>query len=101
MYHMGNKELKALKRVIDSGHFFRYGGPEVAAAETAWAAKIGVSHATLATSGTAALITGLQALGIGPGQSVLLAGHTFISTALAVTAVGAIPLYVEADATSR
>lgn len=97
MYHMGNKELKALKRVIDSGHFFRYGGPEVEAAEKEWAEKIGVPHATLVTSGTAALITGLQALGIGPGQSVLLPGYTFISTALAVTAVGAIPLYVEVD----
>ena len=51
------------------------------------------------TSGTAALITSLQAMGIGPGNSVLVPAYTFISSALAVTAVGAIPIYTEIDET--
>ncbi|MCC5843838.1 MAG: aminotransferase class I/II-fold pyridoxal phosphate-dependent enzyme [Verrucomicrobia bacterium] len=97
MYDIGKRELKALKRAVDSGHFFRYGGREVVAAEKEWAEKIGADTAVMVTSGTASLIAGLQALGVGPGQSVLLPGYTFISTALAVTAVGAIPLYVEVD----
>lgn len=97
MYDIGKKEIQALKRAIDSGHFFRYGGTEVESAEREWAEKIGAKTAVMVTSGTASLIASLQALGIGPGQSVLLPAYTFISTALAVTAVGAIPLYVEVD----
>ena len=97
MYDIGKKELKAMERVLKRGHFFRYGGKEIAKVESEWAEKIGVGTAVTVTSGTAALITGLQALGIGPGHSVLLPGYTFVSTALAVTSVGAIPLYVEVD----
>jgi dTDP-4-amino-4,6-dideoxygalactose transaminase len=97
MYDIGKQELRALERVLKRKHFFRYGGTEVEAFEREWAAKTGAASAVAVTSGTAALITGLQALGIGPGHSVLLPGYTFISTALAVTAVGAIPLYVDID----
>lgn len=97
MYDIGKKELKAMERVIKRGHFFRYGGREIKKLEKEWAEKIGVETAVSVTSGTAALITGLQALGVGPGQSVLLPGYTFISTALAVTSVGAIPVYVDVD----
>lgn len=99
MYDIGQEELDALSRAIDSQHFFRYGGTEVEAFEREWAKKIGVESAVAVTSGTAALIVGLQALGMGPGHSVLLPGYTFISTALAVTSVGAIPLYVDVDET--
>lgn len=97
MYDIGKKELKAIEKVLKRGHFFRYGGKEIEKVEREWAEKIGVQTAVTVTSGTAALISGLQALGIGPGHSVLLPGYTFISTALAVTSVGAIPLYVEVD----
>jgi len=99
VYKLGASELKALKRVLDRGKFFRYGGSETAAFEKEWAALTGAKSAVAVTSGTAALIVGLKAMGIGPGDSVLVPGYTFISTALAVTAVGAIPLYVEVDET--
>jgi dTDP-4-amino-4,6-dideoxygalactose transaminase len=99
MYDIGKPELEALERAIKSEHFFRYGGTEVEAFEREWSEKVGVEKTVAVTSGTAALIVGLQALGIGPGQSVLLPAYTFISTALAVTSVGAIPLYVEVDET--
>lgn len=99
MYKLGASELRALKRVLDRGKFFRYGGTETEAFEKEWAALVGAKSAVAVTSGTAALIVGLKAMGIGPGDSVLVPGYTFISTALAVTAVGAIPLYVEVDET--
>lgn len=99
MYDIGQAEVEALSRAIASRHFFRYGGTEVEAFEREWAEKIGVDSAVAVTSGTASLIVGLQALGVGPGHSVLLPGYTFISTALAVTSVGAIPLYVDVDET--
>ena len=99
MYEIDSKELSAVKRVLDRRQFFRYGGKETAAFEKEWAQLLGAESACAVTSGTAALITGLQAMGIGPGKSVLVPGYTFISTALAVTAVGAIPIYTEIDET--
>ena len=99
MYEIGTKELNAIKRVLKKGKFFRYGGTETVEFEKEWAELIGVKSAVAVTSGTAALITSLKALGIGPGDSVLVPGYTFIATALAVTAVGAIPIYTEVDET--
>ncbi|MFH0938842.1 MAG: aminotransferase class I/II-fold pyridoxal phosphate-dependent enzyme [Planctomycetota bacterium] len=99
MYEIGAKELNAAKRVIDRRKFFRYKGIEVVAFEKEWAELMGIESATAVTSGTAALIVCLQAMGIGPGDSVLVPGYTFIATALAVTSVGAIPIYTEIDET--
>jgi len=99
VYKIGANELRAVKRVLDRGKFFRYGGTETEAFEKEWAALVGAKSALAVTSGTAALITALKAMKVGPGDSVLVPGYTFISTALAVTAVGAIPLYVEVDET--
>ena len=99
MYDIGTPELKAIRRTLAHRKFFRYGGTETAAFEKEWAELIGVKSAIAVTSGTAALITGLQAMGIGPGDSVLVPGYTFISTALAVPAVGAIPILTEIDET--
>lgn len=97
MYETGKTELNAVARVMKSGHYFRYGGKETERFESEWAARLGVTSAMGVTSGTAALIVALKAMGVGPGQSVLVPGYTFISTALAVTAVGALPLLVEVD----
>lgn len=99
MYQIGTKEINAVRRVFKKGRFFRYGGTETVKFEKEWAQLIGVKSAIAVTSGTAALITGLKAMGIGPGDSVLVPVYTFISTALAVAAVGAIPIYTEIDET--
>ena len=99
MYEIGTRELNAVRRVLRKGWFVRYGGTETAAFEEEWARVIGVKSTIAVTSGTAALITCLKAMGIGPGDSVLVPGYTFVSTALAVTAVGAIPIYTEIDET--
>ncbi len=99
MYDVGTKEIDAVRRVIRKGGFFRYGGQETAGFEAEWAKLMGCKSVVTVTSGTAALITSLKAMGIGPGDSVLVPCYTFVSTALAVTAVGAIPIYVEVDET--
>ncbi len=97
MYEMGKEELRAVARVMKQRKFFRYGGAETAAFEREWAGLMGVKTAIGVTSGTGALICALQAMRIGPGSSVLVPAYTFISTALAVTAVGAIPILVGID----
>ncbi len=57
--------------------------------------QIGSNHAVLASNGTLALYLGLKALGIGPGDEVIVQNTTFIATANAVEMVGATPVFVD------
>jgi dTDP-4-amino-4,6-dideoxygalactose transaminase len=66
--------------------------------EKEWAEKIGVKHAVcLSGGGTAGLICALAALGIGPGDEVIVPAYTFMATASAVLVCGAIPVIAEVD----
>ena len=102
MYRMGEAEIKEISRVIRSGNLFRIGSclKEVDRFEREWASLVGTRYALcLSGGGTAGLICALVGLGIGPGDEVLVPGYTFMATALAVLAVGAIPVVVEIDET--
>jgi dTDP-4-amino-4,6-dideoxygalactose transaminase len=72
-------------------------GPDVAAFEQNFATYIGARHCVGVESGTSALRLALEALGIGPGDEVILPVNTFIASALAISSVGARPVLVEAD----
>ncbi len=101
MYIIGKEEADAVQRVIESKKLFRYlDGDESESArfEAEWAAKIGARHAVAVTSGTAALIAALVGLGVGPGDEVIVPAYTFMATALAPLAVGAVPIIAEVDA---
>jgi 8-amino-3,8-dideoxy-alpha-D-manno-octulosonate transaminase len=67
--------------------------------EQTFAAKKGSAHALGLTSGTAALICSLQALGIGPGDEVIVPAYTWIASATAVLATGAVPIVAEVNET--
>ncbi len=100
MYTIGEEEIQAVAEVIRSGKLFRYQGEEHSQAdlfEQEWADKIGVRHALAVTSGTASLICALAGLGVGPGDEVVLPAYTFIASALAALAVGAVPVIAEID----
>ena len=100
MYIIGEEEVQAVRRVIESGQLFRYRGGEGGETdrfEREWAERIGVKHALAVTSGTAALICGLAGLEIGPGDEVIVPAFTFMATALAPLAVGAMPVIAEID----
>jgi len=73
------------------------GGEEDAAFEKAFAAYCGAAHCVGVGNGLDALMLALKALGIGPGDEVLVPSNTFIATALAVTYTGASPVLVEPD----
>ncbi len=100
MYIIDKEEVDAVQRVIESKQLFRYRGGEGGETdhfEKEWAEKIGVTYAVAVTSGTAALISGLVGMGIGPGDEVIVPAYTFMATALAPLAVGAVPILSEVD----
>jgi dTDP-4-amino-4,6-dideoxygalactose transaminase len=83
----------AIARVLDHGAFVM--GPEVHELEAALAARTGVDHVVSCASGTDALVLSLMALGVGPGDRVLVPAFTFAATAEAVALVGATPVFVD------
>jgi UDP-2-acetamido-2-deoxy-ribo-hexuluronate aminotransferase len=91
----GEKLEEALAEVVRSGMFIN--GPRVEELETRLADRIGVDHAVACGSGTAAQQIALMALGIGPGDEVIVPDFTFIATAEAVAAVGAKVVCVDVD----
>ena len=85
----------AWQRVLASSHFIL--GPEVEAFEREIAAFLGVKHALGVGSGTDAIVLALRALGVGPGDEVVTTAFTFFATAESVSAVGAMPVFVDID----
>lgn len=88
----------ALDRVLTHGKYIL--GPEVDAFEQGFAALIGAKHAIGVSSGLDALRLAFEAVGVKPGDEVIVPGNTFIATALAVSAVGAVPVLVDCDPTT-
>lgn len=74
------------------------GGPEVAAFEREYAGYIGARYCVGVANGTDAVELALRAVGICPGDEVIVPVNTFIATAEAVTRIGAIPVFVDVDA---
>jgi dTDP-4-amino-4,6-dideoxygalactose transaminase len=90
---LADELASATARVMTSRQFIL--GPELEAFEAEFAAYCGVRHAIGVASGTDALELALRAAGIGDGDEVITVSHTFIATALAISAVGATPVFVD------
>jgi dTDP-4-amino-4,6-dideoxygalactose transaminase len=86
----------AFAQVLDSGQFI--GGPVVERFEQEWAAYCGTAHAIGVANGTDALQLALRALGIGPGDDVVVPTNTFVATAEAVALAGATPRFADVSA---
>ena len=101
MYRIGNEEVEAVRRVIESRQLFKInnGLKETERAEAEMREIFGVNHALFMTSGHAALVSALIALGIGPGDEVIVPAYTYIATAMAVVGAGAMPVIAECDET--
>lgn len=89
----GNEEWEACREPLESGWLTQ--GPKVAAFEKAFAERHQVGHALATTSCTTALHLALAALGIGPGDEVIVPAFTWIATANAVLYCGATPVFVD------
>lgn len=86
---------EAFSRVLDSGQYIL--GEEVAAFEAEFAAYTDAQHCVGVGNGLDALRLALIALGVQPGDEVIVPAHTYIATWLAVSHCGAIPIPVEPD----
>lgn len=92
--------MAASVRVVGRGELGRYTGggrSEVARFEDELRSSIGTERALAVNSGTSALTAALVGAGIGPGDEVLVPAFTWVSTAAAPLAVGAVPVLVEVD----
>ena len=89
-------ERKALSDVLESGKWWF--GERVAQFERNYAAFQDANHCVTCTSGTAGAEICFQALGIGPGDEVIVPPYTFVATASSVMRVGATPVFADVDA---
>ena len=98
MYRIGEAEVQRIRKLIQSGRIFRYGhGGECDQFESDWADHVGAKYARMARNGTSAIYTSLVGLGVGPGDQVIVPAYTYMATALAVLAAGAIPVIADVD----
>src|SRR5262245_52270648 len=81
--------------ILDAGTFVL--GPEVRAFETELAAYVGTRHAIGVANGTDALVLALRALGVGPGDEVIVPSFTFYASAEAIPHTGARPVFCDVD----
>ena len=100
----GEEEKKELMDVIESGYLFRYGAEDdpkfkkkVFAFEKEFAGFSGAEYCVAVNSGTGALMCCLAALGIGPGDEVIVPGYTFIASISTIILSRAIPVLAEID----
>jgi perosamine synthetase len=91
------RDEKNLLDVLHSGKWFRGGGECVNRFEAAYADLTGAKHCVATANGTSALYASLAALGIEPGDEVIVPPYTFIATINAVLLQYALPVFVDTD----
>lgn len=103
---IGREEIAAAKNVIESGvlsqflgawHEDFYGGPKVREFERACEAFFGVKHAVTVNSWTSGLIAAVGAIGIGPGDEVIVSPWTMCASATAILNWNAIPVFADIE----
>lgn len=100
-------EEDALREVLHSGKWWRYAysdteeaggaGSKVAEFQRSFAHFQGAKYGIACANGTAALEVSLKALGVGPGDEVIVPAYTFVATATAVLMVNAVPIFADID----
>ena len=87
--------VRAATNTIDEGRFIL--GPEVAAFEREFADYLGVDHVVGVANGTDALTIALRAMGVGPGDDVVVPAFTFYASAESIPPTGARPVFCDVD----
>ncbi|HXB41274.1 MAG TPA: DegT/DnrJ/EryC1/StrS family aminotransferase [Bacteroidia bacterium] len=103
---IGEEEKKAVMAVLESGNLSQYlgvwasdftGGPRVRKFEENWAASVNVKYAISINSNTSGLFTAMGAIGIQPGDEVIVSPYTMSASAVAPLAYGGIPVFADID----
>ncbi|MDP2675978.1 MAG: DegT/DnrJ/EryC1/StrS family aminotransferase [Dehalococcoidia bacterium] len=94
---LGDDDVSAVADALRSGGLTQLTGGAVAAFEDAFAAWNGAAHCVATSSGTTAIHTALAALGVGPGDEVIVPAHTFIASATPVLHQRAVPVFADVD----
>ncbi len=103
---IGEEEKRAVLKVMDSGilsqflgawHKDFYGGPSVQQFEKDWATAFNAKYAITVNSNTSGLFTAIGALGIKPGDEVIVSPYTMSASALAPIIYGAVPVFADVD----
>ncbi len=104
VYWFGNEEMEAAMEVLKSGYLFRYGDEndpkflkKVFALEKAFAEYSGAAHALATSSGTSSLIVSAVALGLEPGDEVIVPAYTFVASYSSLIFLGLVPVLAEID----
>src|SRR3954469_21308564 len=100
MPRTGWREIASVAQVLAGGNLGRYSarnGGKTARFESEAGAFLGSPHTLAVNSGTSALMCALVGVGVGPGDEVLVPAYTWVSTAAAALALGAVPVLVEID----
>ena len=103
---VGKEEEKAVSRVIKSGILSRflgswhedfYGGPEVRGFEKEWAEHFNVKHAIAVNSATSGINCAVGAIGVGPGDEIIVSPYTMTASAVAPLIYNAIPVFADIE----
>ena len=103
-YWFGKEEIEAVTEVIKSGYLFRYGSEKdpkflhkVSTLEKEFAKYCGVKYALATSSGTASLLASAIALGLKPGDEVIVPAYTFVASYSSLIFAGIVPVLAEID----
>jgi dTDP-4-amino-4,6-dideoxygalactose transaminase len=96
-----SSEIAAATRALETGRVNYWTGEEGRCFESEFAAFTGCNHAVAVANGTVALELALHALGIGPGDEVIVASRTFIASASCIVMCGATPVMADVDRESQ
>lgn len=96
---IGEREVQAVLDVLGKKRLFRFleGDSYAAQLEAFYCQRLGRTYALAVNGGTSALICGMFGLDLGPGDEVIIPAHTYVATAAAVIAAGAVPILCEVD----
>ncbi|MFA4870251.1 MAG: DegT/DnrJ/EryC1/StrS family aminotransferase [Pedobacter sp.] len=103
---IGQEEKDAVMKVLDTGNLSQFlgayhsdflGGPTVRAFESAWAEAFNVKHAVSVNSNTSGLFTAMGAIGIQPGDEVIVSPYSMSASAIAPLVYGGIPIFADID----
>jgi dTDP-4-amino-4,6-dideoxygalactose transaminase len=103
---IGQQEKDAVMKVLESGNLSQFlgayhsdflGGPNVKAFEAAWAEAFNVKHAVSVNSNTSGLFTAMGAIGIKPGDEVIVSPYSMSASAIAPLLYGGIPVFADID----